>query len=136
MQISIIRRLHCSVCGMLMSAAAEHCPAGICFSKCVEHLCCMKKICLSQCVCRVVMSLQIGDCRGLGGLAQLMWHELEMKIGVYSAKVSGCLSLDCSPSKFYQLARCNALLHLAVSVTCHVLIDVLSCLTKRHPFTD
>ena len=41
-------------------------------------------------------AVQIGDLRGLGGLALLLWHELELKLGIYSAKVTG---MSCSPSE-------------------------------------
>lgn len=32
--------------------------------------------------------LQIGDCRGFVGLVELLWHQLEIKLGVYNVKVS------------------------------------------------
>lgn len=32
------------------------------------------------------LGLKIGDCRGLGGLVELLWHQLELKMGVYNAK--------------------------------------------------
>lgn len=34
-----------------------------------------------------VTAVQIGDMRGLGGLVELLWHELEVKLGVYDVKV-------------------------------------------------
>ena len=42
------------------------------------------------------MHLQIGDCRGLGGLVELLWHQLELKMGVYNAKVSIHFCPDCA----------------------------------------
>ncbi|KAL3133697.1 hypothetical protein ABBQ32_008196 [Trebouxia sp. C0010 RCD-2024] len=32
------------------------------------------------------LGLKIGDMRGLGGLVELLWHELEVKLGVYDVK--------------------------------------------------
>ena len=33
-------------------------------------------------------ALQIGDCRGFVGLVELLWHQLEIKLGVYNVQVS------------------------------------------------
>lgn len=31
--------------------------------------------------------LQIGDCRGFVGLVELLWHQVEIKLGVYNVQV-------------------------------------------------
>ena len=49
-----------------------------------------------------VIDVQIGDLRGLGGLLLLMWHELEMKLGVYSAKVTSCTIRICTSFTLHQ----------------------------------
>ena len=41
------------------------------------------KVALSRCV----VFLQIGDLRGVGGLLELAWHQLKIKLGVYNVKV-------------------------------------------------
>lgn len=44
-------------------------------------------------VALAVTAVQIGDMRGLGGLVELLWHELEVKLGIYNVKVQPAVIL-------------------------------------------
>ena len=78
------------------------------------------------------VDVQIGDMRGLGGLVELLWHQLEIKLGVYDAKVTSCncICFKCT----YQKVACSC---IGISCSLNCLLQssrlVLAKIVVRQP---